>query len=214
MLTLYYTPTSCATASHIALEESGIAYEAIRVKMHKPEEHQRYKDQVNPLGTVPALLTDAGLLTENLAIMSYVACLAPARQLLPESPWALGQCLAFMGWLASSVQIARRQFRKPAYFADDEAVYPVLERVGAARFRDCVARIDQRFADTGPWVAGDHYSVADGYALVIYHWAVLDGLDMDQFPGFTAHKQRLLQRPAVQTVLQRERCILLDTGSV
>lgn len=211
MLTFYHAPMSCSTASHIALEESGITYDSVRIKLYKLNDHERYKREVNTRGTVPALQTEEGLLTENLAIMNYVSQLVPEKRLLPESSWERAQCLSFMCWLGSSVQIARRQFRKPVRFAEDDSTHAALARSGAARFREYVAEINKRITSGGPWVMGNNYSVADGYALVIYHWAVLDELDMTEFPGFVAYKERLLQRPAVRMVLERERCILLQS---
>lgn len=210
MYTFYHTPTSCSTASHIALEESGIDYHPVLTKIYKPDEHQSYKQMVNPLGTVPALKTDSGVVTENLAIMAFIARLKPELSLLPDSPWELGQCLSFMSWLGSTVQIARRQFKKPSRFTDDERAHGAIKEFGALKFRDYLAQIEQRFRNGGPWVMGERYSVADGYALVIYHWAVLDELNMALYPNFTNHKQRLLERQAVRTVLERERCILLE----
>ena len=62
-LHFYFTPSTCALASHIALEESGAAFEAELVKLHKPEDVVVYK-QINPRGTVPALTVDGVLLTE------------------------------------------------------------------------------------------------------------------------------------------------------
>jgi glutathione S-transferase len=209
MLAFYYAPTSCSTASHIALQESGLSYSRHRVRIYKPEEHANFKRDVNPLGTVPALHTEFGLLTENLAIMFYLARLRPELKLFPEDAFKWARCLSFMSWVGSSVQIARRQFRAPVRFTDDEAAYSGLSQSGAEKFKVCVAQINQRLVGED-WIMGDQYSLADGYALVVYHWAVLDKLDMLEYPHFTEHLRKMLKRAAVQEVLDAEKCCLLD----
>ena len=210
MLIFYHTPMSCSTASHIALEEPGQDYVASRIRLYKPEEHEVYKRDVNPLGTVPALQTARGLLTENMAIMYYLASLKPELRLLPTEAYERARCLSFLSWVGSSVQIARRQFKAPVRFTSDESAFSALSTSGAEKFRACVERIDQRLSDSH-WIMGDQYTVADGYALVVFHWAVLDELDMTAYPHFSRHLRNLLDRPAVCRALADERCVLLDT---
>src|SRR6266498_597028 len=71
MLTLYYSPGACSMASHIALEETGAAYTPQPVLIPKGE-HQspEYLKNVNPRGKVPALKSDDGVSTENVAILT------------------------------------------------------------------------------------------------------------------------------------------------
>jgi len=74
MLTLYYAPGACSMASHIALEETGVPYEAKPVSLATGEHlKDEYLNNVNPRGKVPALRTDEGVLTENVAIITYLA---------------------------------------------------------------------------------------------------------------------------------------------
>jgi glutathione S-transferase len=71
MLTLYYAPGACSMASHIALEETGVPYEAKPVSLVTGEHlKDEYLKTVNPRGKVPALRTDEGVLTENVAIIT------------------------------------------------------------------------------------------------------------------------------------------------
>ena len=85
-LTYFYTPTTCSLASHIALEESGLAFEASRIRLHDPDAVAVWC-RTNPSGGVPALLSDGRLLTENVAILDYVARLVPEAGLLPDDPF-------------------------------------------------------------------------------------------------------------------------------
>lgn len=72
---LYYAPGACSLADHIALREAGLDFDTVRVdlKTHTTEDGRDYAD-INPKGYVPALVLDDGqLLTENIAILSWIA---------------------------------------------------------------------------------------------------------------------------------------------
>jgi glutathione S-transferase len=59
------------------------------------------------------------------------------------------------------------------------------------------------------WIMGNAFSVADGYALVFYGWGVRANLPMQDLANYTAWKDRMLKRPAVRRVLEREESVLL-----
>jgi glutathione S-transferase len=90
MLTLYYCPGACSMASHITIEETGAAYTPQPVQLVKGE-HQtpEYLRDVNARGKVPALKTDDGVITENVAILTYLARSFPDAQLQPSDPRAM-----------------------------------------------------------------------------------------------------------------------------
>ena len=85
MLTLYFNPGSCSLASHAALEEAGFVYDLERVDLGKDVQNTPAYREKNPWGKVPALQIGDTVLTENIAILSYIAEQVPDRELLPLS---------------------------------------------------------------------------------------------------------------------------------
>ena len=73
MLTLYYATNTCALASHIALEEAGADYETHWIDFGAAEQTKPDYLKINPKARVPALATERGVLTENPAILAYIA---------------------------------------------------------------------------------------------------------------------------------------------
>ena len=58
MFKLYYTPGTCALASHIALEDAGAPYEAVRISFKTNQQNSPEYLAINPKGRVPSLVTD------------------------------------------------------------------------------------------------------------------------------------------------------------
>ena len=84
---LYYSPGACSLSPHIALQESGLAYEAIAAptKTHQLADGTDYYT-INPLGYVPLLELDDGTrLREGPVIVQYIADQVPAKQLAPAN---------------------------------------------------------------------------------------------------------------------------------
>ena len=100
---LYYSPGACSLSPHIALHESGLAFEAIAAptKTHKLADGTDYYS-INPLGYVPLLvLNDGTQLREGPAIVQYIADQVPAKQLAPANGtyarYKLQEWLNFIG---------------------------------------------------------------------------------------------------------------------
>ena len=73
---LYFSPLACSLATRIALYEAGAEANYLEVDPKTKVVQNDGSDffEVNPLGLVPTLRTDDGLvLTENAAILQYVA---------------------------------------------------------------------------------------------------------------------------------------------
>ena len=82
---LFYSPFACSLASHITLREAGLDVGLVPVTLStKKTADGRDYFTVNRKGQVPALkLDDGAVLTENTAVIQYLADLKPAAGLLP-----------------------------------------------------------------------------------------------------------------------------------
>ena len=201
MYKLYYFPRTCALASHIALEQSGAPYEAVRVDFTANEQRSPEYLKVNPKGRVPALVTPRGVLTENPAILQFVAQSHPTADLAPlDDPFALATMNAFASYLCATVHVAHAHAARSYRWADDPAAQAAMKAKVTQNMTDCF-EIIERDLFAGPWVLGERYSVADPYLYTITRWLPGDGVDVARFPKVAAHQQRMAAEPAVQRVL-------------
>jgi glutathione S-transferase len=207
MITLYYFHPACSTASHIALEESGLAYEARCVDLKNPEDLAELR-KVNPKGTVPAIFVDGCGLSENIAIMTYIAARAPEAGILPADPMERAQCMSLLSWSSSTVHINFRQSARPEKFSADSAAYESIRANGRRAFWENLEIIDARL-QSQDWMMGNTFSAPDCYALRFYEWGGITKHPVDQLMAFTKFKDRMIARPAVRRVLEREGSTLL-----
>ncbi|HML12690.1 MAG TPA: glutathione S-transferase N-terminal domain-containing protein [Xanthobacteraceae bacterium] len=201
MLTLYYAPGACSMAAHIVLEESGEKYEPKRVDLAGGEQRSEAYLKINPQGRVPALKLDSGEpIAENTAILPY---LGKRYGLWPSDPVAEAKALSLIGFFAASVHPANAHVARPERYATDPAAHPMLKETGLKTFHGYLKQIDGMLAGR-EWLS-DRYSVLDPYALVFYTWGVRRGLPMGELKNYTAFKDRMLKRPAVQRVVEEEK---------
>lgn len=207
MLKLYYAPGACSTASHIGLEESGAAYDSQALSFAKAEQRAPEYLAINPRGRVPALVIDEGTIVENTAILDYVAG-RHAPHLMPSDPVGRARAISLMAWFSNNVHPAFTHVGRPERFATDVATHDNIKATGRENFLAALREIDGMLAGK-TWILGDAFSVVDGYALVFYGWGKRIGLPVEELKNYTAWKDRMLARPAVRRVLEREQSILL-----
>ncbi|PZM17227.1 glutathione S-transferase family protein [Rhizobium tubonense] len=205
MLTLYFSPGTCALASLIALEEGGMAYEPKRVDTSKAEHLTPEYLAINPKGRVPAMVTERGALTETPAILAYIAQVASSARLAPlDDFFAFGRMQAFNNYLCSTVHVNHAHGRRGARWTDDAAAIETMKSKVPQTMGDSFTIIEDKML-AGPWVMGDSYSVADGYLFTMARWLASDGVDRSRFPKVSTHHDRMLTRPAVQRALAVEK---------
>lgn len=202
-LTFYGFKGSGALAAHIALEEAGAVYDFVAVNTRDGSTRAPAFLAVNPNGRVPALATPQGLLTENPAILAWIARAWPQARLAPEEPFAFARMQAFNSYLCSTVHVAHAHRHRGYRWADDEAAWVAMTAKVAENMAACFRLIEDEWLQ-GPWVMGEQYTVADGYLFTIADWLELDGVDPAQFPRVLAHRERVRARPAVVRALAAE----------
>lgn len=200
MLKLYYSPGACGLGSHIALEEAGADFVLEKIDLAKGEQKTPAYLAINPAGVTPALATPQGIITQNVAILAYVAQTHPQAGLADlDDPFEFARVQAFNAWLTSALHpaIGKVVFARP----------PLEGEARAAAVEAALAKYDlaEQHLLVGPWALGDDHTLTDGYLMVFTRWArQADLLDKARFPRLNAHLERVQSRPAVQRVLAAE----------
>lgn len=204
MLRLYYTPNTCALASHIALEQAGADYDAVKVDFAANEQRKPEFLKLNSKGRVPALVTERGVLTETPAILVFIAQSYPKAGLAPfDDPFALAQAQAFNSYLCSTVHVAHAHRMRGARWSDDPAVIEALKIKVPKSVGEAFGLIESGMLK-GPWVLGEAFGICDMYLFTLAQWLEADGVDLTKLPRVLEHRKRAAAQPAVQRALAAE----------
>ncbi len=204
MIKLFYSPGACSLAPHIVLEELGIAFEPVLVSLKDGDHKKSDFLRVNPRARVPALNVDGKVLTETVAILTYLGGGYAERGLWPKDTWRQAEALSLMSWLASSVQVAVADIFRTARYSTDESAHASIMATSRTTLERYFAEID-RLLTGKTFAMGGQYTVCDPYLLVFYRWGNRIGIPMkEKYPVWTKHALRVASRPTVKRVLEVE----------
>jgi glutathione S-transferase len=208
MFKLYYAPGACSLVPHAALEAvkaaTGADFEPQLVKFHKGENKTPEFLAMNPNGQVPVLMVDGQPLTQVPAIGDYLDRRFPAAQLLPADPWQRARAMALLAWMSNSVHPTFTHVFRPEKFIDTEAAQAEVRRFNLSVYAKLMERMQGLAAEAAPWLAGAHPTLADYYALVLFRWAGLGGIDPDTLPAYRDYAARVAALPPMAAALARE----------
>jgi glutathione S-transferase len=198
MLKLYFTPGTCALASHIALAESGADYAVEKIDFKTNQQNSPDYLAINPKGRVPALVTARGILTETPAMLAYVAQSFPQARLAPlDDAFAFAEVQSFNSYLCSTVHIAHAHKMRGHRWASEESSFADMKRKIPETMAACFGLIEQRML-RGPWVMGEQYTICDPYLFTLAQWLEGDSVDINAFPKVADHFKRMSDRAAVK----------------
>jgi len=205
MLKLFYAPNACSLAPHIALNEAGADYEAIKVDTQKGEQRSAPYLALNPKGRVPTLITDEGTLTEVPVLLGHIARSFPGANLAPPPGFKFFEMQSFNSYLASTIHITYAHIFRPERYADSDAAKAEIRAKAPKVLREQLQLIEDRFADGREWVHGPQYTVSDPYLYVFARWLERDGVGGSAaLPKLAAHRARVQARDAVKKTLEQE----------
>ncbi len=197
MFKLWYSRKSCAYAPHILLYETNAKFEAEHLDFEKNEQISSDFLQINPKGRVPALVTPDGVLTENPAILFFLAQTFPEKGFAPNDPFELAKAQAFNIFIASTVHVAHAHKHRGYRWVDDKEAQAAMAAKVPANMADC-AQMIQKHLLKGPFVLGNSFSMCDPYLALITRWLGQDGVSLNDFPRLKEHHELMKQRPSVQ----------------
>ncbi len=197
---LYFSPLACSMATRVALYEAGADATFLEVDPKTKRVQQDDADflAVNPLGLVPTLRTDDGeILTENAAILQYVASRFPDAGISASSDRErarLHQWLCFIGTeLHKGLFINLLDRKAPA------EVHTYTLKKGLSRLDYLNAYLE------GREFLLDHFTVADAYLVTVLNWSqATPQIDFATWPNVKNYLSRLRKRPSVARALAEE----------
>jgi len=198
---LYFTPGTCSLADHIALEWIGKPFEAQLVT--REERKQPAYLAINPAGAVPALDVDGWILTQNVAILNYLADTFPESKLGGDgSARSRAHVNQWLSLVNSDVHPLFKVWFGGADYLGDKALIEKSQDNARASLRTLFERIDKQLAGKD-YVTGER-SIVDPYLFVVLRWAQAMKVDLSGLDHVRAFAERMRQDPGVQRALQAQ----------
>jgi glutathione S-transferase len=208
-LKLYFAPGACSFVPHTLLEASGAPFEPVLVKLHKGEQQTPEYRAINPRGQVPVLVDGDQVITQILAIVTWLDQRFPDAEFLPRDPLARVRVLETLAWMNNTVHPTFTHVFMPHKFTDDAQAQVAIKAHAATQYGGLLGEIEtlaRRAAEEGrPFLGGPRFGPLDAYTLTLLRWGGFAGHDPQGFPALWAHVQRVAQVPAVARAIERER---------
>lgn len=204
---LFFSPLACSLAARICLYEAGADARFTQVDAKT----QRALDgtpggsdyrRIHPLGLVPALRLDDGqVITENAAVLQWLADQHPQAQLAPAGGLArarLQQWLSFIG----------TELHKGTFIPLFDKTLPDDRR------QQTLAAAAERMAVLDAHLTGqdqllDRWSVADAYLTAVLNWHRVTGVDLARWPAVQRYFDRMCARPVTARAMKEELALYL-----
>lgn len=200
---LYVAPGACCLGAHVTVRELDLPVDVVTVALRTPESPIR---QVNPLGRVPALkLADGSVLTENSAILPFLADLKPEGGLFaPAGTVERARIQSWIGYINSEVHAAAfRPINRPERYSIDPAAYEGVRRRGREQLKNALLHLDRRLADRA-FLEGGRFTIADAYLGVFVRWIEPFGDEFSDLEALARFRRAYNQRPSVRAALAAE----------
>lgn len=196
---LFYSPGACSLAPHVAAQELGLPLLLERVDMATKQLASGGDFRaIQPLGYVPALQLDSGLvLTEVVAIVQYLADQRPDAGLMPAfGSEARYQALQWLNFIATEVHKGFTPLfsRQTVPEAREQAHKTLLTRL---------ARINEHLIGKD-FVLGDRLTVVDLYLFTVLRWTAFVQVDLSAFAQLDRYVASLRTRPSVVAAMAAE----------
>ena len=195
---LYFTPGTCALADHIVLAWIGKPYEVQKVP--REERQQPWFLKLNPAGAVPVYEEDGWVLTQNSAILNYLADKFPDAKLGGDGT-AKGRA-EVNRWLAFVNSDMHPAF-KPLFGFTSYLDDPVVIEKTKANARETLRKIVDAQLAGRDWLVGMR-SIVDPYLFVTVRWAKAQNVDLSGLDDLEKFFKRMNADPGVSRALSEQ----------
>ena len=199
---LYTMPGACSLAGHIVLEWAGLPYELEVVTREQIKQPAFLA--LNPVGSVPVLTEGDWALTQNAAILEYIAEQAPKSALLGDgTARSRADVRRWVGFINSDVhKTFGAIFGAQSLVASDDAQAEVRAN-SAKKLVTLFGILDQQLEGKS-YLTGDTPSIADAYLFVVLRWARAKEIAIGSMSNLSTFFERMRADEHVKVAMKAE----------
>ena len=201
-VTFFHAPHSRSSVTRAMLEELGVPFDLVTLDLQRAEQRSHEYLAINPMGKVPTLRHEGVLVTEQPAILMYLADLYPEKNLAPPIDDPLrGPYLRWIVFYGSCFE--------PAIMDLSQKREPMPAMACAYGDYDSVMQVIAAQLKQGPWLLGERFTAAD----VLWGGALNYGMMfklVPELPVFRAYVERVQSRPAIRRAAELDEALAAE----
>ena len=162
--------------------------------------------KVNSLGAVPTFeLNDGRILTQNIAILEYIADQKPEYQLLDKpGSYERADIMRWLSFAASDFHKAFAPLFRINLISDDALVQEAIKQYSFSMIEKYCALLNSHLKDKN-YLSCERFTVADAYVFTVCQWAKAVKFSTEKYNELNHYIDLISNRPSVLAVHQRER---------
>ena len=204
-LTLYTNPHSRGTNVRWMLEECGADYDTVAVRFGADMKAPAYR-AINPMGKVPALTHGDTVLTETVAIITWLAERYPEKALIPAAGSdARGE---YYRWLCFALHL---EYAAVDRMRAIENSAELRTAIGYGDFDTAFAVLKARLQDRAH-IIGEQFTALDLYYSGLLQWLIQRAQVLPAENVYLDYMNRHLARPAHQRAIALDEALLAEMG--
>ena len=206
VLQLHYFPSNASMAPHMLLEELEVPFELKLVDRTNDAHKSPAYRKLNPNGSIPVMVDGDLVLYETAAICLHLVDTHPQAWLAP----AVGtperaHFYKWLVWLTNTLQAALIVYFYPERWADSPDAITQVKAHAEASVGNMLDQLDAELSrHDRAWLLGERFTALDPYALMLCRWTRSFARPARSLPQLGPYLQRVLARPAVQRVFEKE----------
>ncbi len=154
---------------------------------------------------MPLLIVDRKILSESVAIQTWIARAFPQSKLLPSDPWQELQAISLMSWFSGGIHPFLARINSPPRVCDVAGTEESVKRLAVSNLIELFKIADDLLS--GREFFFDHFTAPDAHFFWCQRRARQFEMDLSGFKACTAHFDRMMQRPSVQKLLAFEKSV-------
>ncbi len=209
-ITLHYSPVACSLVPYVALTEASAEFETAVINFFKGDHMKPDYLQLNPKHKVPVLIVDNTPLTENVAILQWIARNFDNAQLLPAGMDEF-RAISLMSWCASGIHPTLTPNVLPQRYCNQPGTEESVKLCARTTMHENFEIAENMLAGR-EWFF-DHFTIPDIYFFWCFRRAKQFEIDVSGYRHCNAHFERISQRPSVVKLSEFERETLAALAS-
>lgn len=202
---LYFSPGACCMSCHIALLETNTPFDLVYVGKNANQKTREAFLTINPLGAVPALELDGGkILTQNIAILEYIADQNPSAHLLATvGTYERADTIRWSSFVASDLHKSFTILFRLNSISSNQSAQKDIKQWALNAINQYLSLVNTHLAGKH-FLSGKHFTIADCYFYTVYQWTKSVSIATDAYPEINRYSNEISKRPSVIAIREKE----------